>query len=77
MTMPDVPLDDYIRLDQFLKLQGVCGTGGQAKMMIQGGEVEVNGETELRRGRKLFAGDTVVIGEHQWIVPETTPRDHE
>ncbi|MBR3347333.1 MAG: RNA-binding S4 domain-containing protein, partial [Solobacterium sp.] len=38
---------EYIRLEQFLKLCGLADTGGQAKLMIQEGQVEVNGETEL------------------------------
>lgn len=48
-----------IKLDQFLKLSGIVGTGGQAKPLIQGGEVRVNGQVETRRGRKLKAGDVV------------------
>lgn len=47
-----------IRLDQFLQLCGVP-TGGQAKLLIQGGEVSVNGEVETRRRRKLHVGDEV------------------
>lgn len=49
-----------IRLDQFLQLCGVP-TGGQAKMLIQGGEVMVNGEVETRRRKKLVVGDEVVL----------------
>ena len=48
-----------IRLDQFLKLNFVVESGGQAKMLIQSGEVKVNGEIETRRRRKLLAGDIV------------------
>lgn len=48
-----------IRLDQFLKLAGAVGSGGQAKVLIQGGEVQLNGEVETRRGRKLKPGDVV------------------
>jgi ribosome-associated protein len=48
-----------IRLDQFLKLSGAVGSGGQAKLLIQGGTVRVNGEVETRRGRKLNPGDVV------------------
>ncbi len=77
MTMSDAPRQAFIRLDQFLKLQGICGTGGQAKMMIQTGEVDVNGAPEMRRGRKLFPGDVVAIGESQWLVAPTTLPDHE
>ena len=47
-----------IRLDQFLQLCGVP-TGGQAKLLIQGGEVTVNGEVETRRRKKLTIGDEV------------------
>ena len=53
---------ESIRLDQFLKLSGVAATGGHAKMMVQGGEVLVNGEVETRRRRKLIVGDVVVAG---------------
>lgn len=56
MSADDVPT---IKLDQFLKLTNLVGTGGQAKAVIQGGEVKVNGEAETRRGRKLQAGDVV------------------
>lgn len=48
-----------IKLDQFLKLTGMVETGGQAKLLIQGGEVLVNGAVETRRGRKLVSGDVV------------------
>jgi ribosome-associated protein len=50
-----------IKLDQYLKFVGVAATGGEAKLMIQGGGVKVNGETETRRGRKLVAGDVVMV----------------
>ncbi|MEC7430323.1 MAG: RNA-binding S4 domain-containing protein [Planctomycetota bacterium] len=53
-----------LTLDQFIKLCGVVGTGGQAKQLIQGGEVLVNGEVETRRRKKLVPGDQVeVAGE--------------
>lgn len=48
-----------IKLDQFLKQQGIVQTGGQAKLLIQAGEVKVNGAMETRRGRKLVSGDRV------------------
>ncbi|WP_198807193.1 RNA-binding S4 domain-containing protein [Leptolyngbya sp. BL0902] len=55
---------DHIKLDQFLKQMQVVASGGQAKVMVQGGEVQVNGEVEIRRGRKLVNGDRVeVAGE--------------
>ena len=64
--MADAP--EAIRLDQFLKLHGVAGTGGQAKVLIQSGEVRVNGELETRRGRKLQPGDEVEIEGQQLTV---------
>lgn len=51
----------YIKLDQFLKWQGVTQTGGEAKIIIQQGMVEVNGAAEIRRGRKLVTGDLVTV----------------
>ena len=54
--------DDVLRLDDALKLAGVAGTGGQAKQLIQQGEVRVNGEVETRRKRKLVEGDVVEVG---------------
>jgi ribosome-associated protein len=59
---------EYIKLDQFLKLAQVAMTGGQAKAMILGGFVEVNGEVETRRGRKLRAGDVVVVEGETLVV---------
>jgi ribosome-associated protein len=50
-----------IKLDQFLKFLGMAPTGGQAKLMIINGDVQVNGEVETRRGRKLFTGDQVTV----------------
>ncbi len=50
---------EYIKLDQFLKLANLVESGGQAKALIQGGMVKVNGEVETRRGRKLHQGDAV------------------
>jgi len=53
--------DGTIKLNQFLKLMGIVPTGGQAKLMIQGGEVQVNGVLETRRGRRLLPGDRVTV----------------
>lgn len=49
---------DYIRLDDLLKAVGVVNTGGHAKIVIQDGEVRVNGEVCTMRGKKLREGDT-------------------
>lgn len=56
---PNSGAEQQLRLDQFLKLTGIADTGGQAKLLIQNGEVAVNGEVETRRRRKVAAGDTV------------------
>ena len=48
--------DSYIKLGQALKLSGLVSSGIEAKILVQDGKVEVNGETDTRRGRKLFPG---------------------
>ena len=52
---------EYIKLDSLLKLAGLVETGGEAKLLIQNGQVEVNGEVCTMRGKKLRAGDTVTL----------------
>jgi ribosome-associated protein len=54
-----------ITLGQALKVANVAGTGGEAKVLIQAGEVRVNGEVETRRGRKLRRGDVVEVGDEK------------
>ena len=54
-----------ITLGQALKASNLVGSGGEAKGLIQGGEVRVNGEVETRRGRKLQRGDVVEVGEDE------------
>ena len=49
--------DDYIKLGQALKLSGMVGSGVEAKIVIQDGQVLVNGEVEIQRGKKLHPGD--------------------
>jgi ribosome-associated protein len=51
----------HIQLDQFLKFNNLVSTGGQAKILIQGGEVKLNGIVETRRKKKLQPGDVVEI----------------
>jgi len=51
--------DDFIKLGQLLKLAGFVDSGVEAKIMIQDGLVKVNGEVDLRRGRKVVSGDIV------------------
>lgn len=50
---------DFIKLDSFLKLASAVSTGGHAKMVITGGEVKVNGQVCIMRGKKLHEGDIV------------------
>lgn len=52
---------EYIKLDALLKFAGLCETGGEAKELIQGGQVKVNGEICTMRGKKCHAGDTVEL----------------
>ena len=52
---------DFIRLDSLLKLVNAVMTGGHAKIVIQGGEVKVNGEVCTMRGKKLRDGDTASV----------------
>lgn len=52
---------EYIKLDSLLKLAGLVETGGEAKLLIQNGQVQVNGEACTMRGKKLRAGDTVTL----------------
>lgn len=51
--------DDYIKLGQALKLAGLVGSGVDAKIVIQDGQVRVNGQVETQRGKKLALGDQV------------------
>ena len=59
-----------IKLDQFLKLEGLVSTGGEAKSLIQNEQVYVNGEIETRRGRKLTPGDVVELDDEHLVVDE-------
>ena len=54
-----------ITLGQALKAANVVGTGGEAKVLIQTGEVRVNGKVETRRGLKLREGDVVEVGDER------------
>lgn len=57
-----------IRLDQFLKLVNAVSSGGEAKHLIQSGQVTVNNELETRRGRKLANGDIVKLDDMEYLV---------
>ena len=51
--------DEFIKLGQALKKASLVGSGVDAKMVIQDGLVQVNGEVEVQRGKKLHDGDVV------------------
>ncbi|KKD24866.1 S4 domain-containing protein YaaA [Staphylococcus cohnii] len=59
----EVIVDGDITLGQFLKTEGIIESGGQAKWFLQDFEVMINGERELRRGKKLNHQDNIVIPE--------------
>jgi len=59
---------DMIRLGQLLKLAGLVDSGAEAKDVLAGGGVTVNGEAETRRGRQLHRGDEVAAGSERVVV---------
>ncbi|MGW9967407.1 ribosome-associated protein [Staphylococcus cohnii] len=59
----EVIVDGDITLGQFLKTEGIIESGGQAKWYLQDFEVMINGEREMRRGKKLNHQDNIVIPE--------------
>ena len=62
--------ESLIRLDQFLKLKNVVSSGGEAKILIQGGTVKLNGEVETRRRKQLFEGDRVEFEGEEYPVTD-------
>jgi ribosome-associated protein len=61
---------EFIKLDQFLKWVGIAENGAHSKEIILEGIVKVNGEVELRRGRKVRAGDQIDIKGETFIVEQ-------
>ena len=59
---------DFIRLDAFLKMKDAVQSGCHAKIVIQEGEVKVNGEVCTMRGKKLRKGDTAEFERIIYIV---------
>ncbi len=59
---------DFIRLDSFLKMCDAVQTGGHAKIVIQEGDVKVNGEVCTSRGKKLRSGDSAEFERVIYIV---------
>jgi ribosome-associated protein len=67
-TVLDVEVTGIVRLGQFLKLAGAVDSGGEAREVLQAGQVTVNEEPEDRRGRQLSDGDVVALGTGAWRV---------
>lgn len=61
---------DFIKLDAMLKFAGLVETGGEAKLLIQQGQVQVNCEVCTMRGKKLHPGDEVTFMANTWRVTE-------
>lgn len=59
---------EFIKLDSFLKMCDAVQTGGHAKIVVQDGEVKVNGEVCTQRGKKLRSGDSVEFGRTIYTV---------
>lgn len=57
--------DEFIKLGQLLKVSGLVFSGVDAKIVIQEGRVKVNGETETRRGKKIYPGDQIEFEGNQ------------
>lgn len=60
--------DEFIKLDSFLKFSGAVMTGGEAKELIQGGKVKVNGEICTMRGKKMRPGDAAELSGKTYMV---------
>ncbi|MBT9311350.1 RNA-binding S4 domain-containing protein [Leptothoe kymatousa] len=65
--------EPFIKLSQFLKLNDLVQSGGEAKHLIQSGYVLVNDEVEVRRGRKLYPGDQVTFEDQTYTVTTAAP----
>ena len=57
----ELGVDEFIELDNLMKITGMCGSGGMAKTMIAEGRVMVDGKVELRRRCKIRAGQIVTV----------------
>lgn len=55
--------DEFIKLDSLLKFSGLAQTGGEAKVLVQSGQVLVNGEVCTMRGKKMRDGDKAQYGD--------------
>jgi ribosome-associated protein len=64
----------YIELNNFLKINNIVATGGQAKVLIKSGQVSVNGSVETRTRKKLIVGDKVTYNNQNLLVTDEVVR---
>ena len=69
--------DEFIKLDSFLKFSGAVMTGGEAKELVQGGKVKVNGEICTMRGKKMRPGDVAEVYGKSFMVTAEEPFEEE
>ncbi len=74
--MTDIKINTpYIELDALLKFSGYCSTGGEAKMLVQQGNVYVNDIVCTKRGKKIYPQDLVRVDDVTFkIIKEEAPR---
>jgi len=61
---------EYIKLEQMMKFTGIVERGSDAKILIAEGNLKVNGEVELQRGKKLRPGDCVEYKGKMYVIAE-------
>lgn len=59
---------EFIKLDALLKFASMVNSGGEAKMIIQDGQILVNGEVCTMRGKKIRSGDRVTFGDKEVVI---------
>lgn len=67
-AIPVVIGTEYIKLQDAMKLANIVHSGGEAKVLIQEGQVSVNGESCTMRGRKLYPGDRFVFQDQTYLI---------
>lgn len=67
--MKTIKIDtEFIKLGQLLKMAGLVESGAHAKIMIVNGDIKLNGNVEMQRGKKVFKGDVVEVDGHSYRV---------
>ena len=65
--------DEYVEINQLLKLTGICDSGGRGKQLVAQGIVRVGGQVELRKTAKIRAGQIVTCGPDRIVVRGPQP----